>query len=248
MVSTKGLGICINYRSRLIVATAGADKAQEMSFLLAGLFDRLTKSGRGVLVKEPDPPEDRRRHPRESTNAAALLQWIDEHDQDNAECVYIADVSAGGCRLRLTHTLEPGWPVLITPHDKPPFKAVVRHCHPEGEGWSIGAQMIRNDRRRVDRRPLSCPASLRWHEGPRECTATVMIRNASDGGVQIACPQAVTTGTFVTLSHEGWLRPATVCYSTQQGEDWLMGLQFTGMARPVTLASERKGDELEAIV
>ncbi len=219
-----------------------------MSFLLAGLFDRLTKNGREALITEPERPEDRQRFPRTETNATALLQWIDEDDQDHAECVYIADVSAGGCRLRLAHALEPGWPVLITPQGKPPFKAVVRHCRPEGQSWSIGARLIRNDRRRVDRRPLSCPGSLRWHEGSAECESDVMIRNASDGGVQIACPHSVEAGTIVSLSHEGWLRPAAVCYSTLQGEDWVMGLQFTGMARPVVSNAEKTEEALESIV
>lgn len=219
-----------------------------MSFLLASLFDRLTKNGRKALMQEPERPEDRRRFPRTETNATALLQWIDQDDQDRAECAYIGDVSAGGCRLRLAHPLEPGWPVLITPQGKPPFKGVIRHSRPEGEGWAVGVKLIRNDRRRVDRRPLSCPASMRWYEGSDECESDVMIRNASEGGVQIVCPHTVATGIVVTLSHEGWLRPATVCYSKQQGEEYVMGLQFTGMARLVGSTDERTEDELETIV
>ena len=163
IVRTKGFGICFKYRKGVHRRWEIADKEGEMSFLLAGLFERLTKSGREALIKDTEDPRGRRRHPRRQVNSSALFQWSGEEDQDHAECVYIADVSAGGCRLVLPHAIDSGWPVLITPQGKPPLKGIVRHRRAVSGQWSVGVQLIRNDRRYAERHPMFCPASLRWH-------------------------------------------------------------------------------------
>jgi len=210
-----------------------------MSALLQGFFDRLLRrsgpTGRILPEIAPDePPAERRRDVRTPVTQDALVEWLDEANAARAESAVILERSADGLEIRLSEPLPTGWPVLITPADELPVKAVVRHCRGLGDGARVGVRLIRNERRRFDRRPCDWEARLHWplDETGKTLEQPARILDSGEGGIRVRVEQAVPEAVVARVAHQGWHRFGSVVACRPVRGSFELGLQFIGPPQP----------------
>src|SRR5690606_23528700 len=133
--------------------------------------------------------------------------------------VRIVDRSPDGMGIRLRTPLQPGWPVLITPGEEGPVKAVVKYCRCDTDGWFIGVLLVHRDRRRFDRRPVDVAARLVWsRDSSAERDCEVRIRDVAEGGVLISSPRPFSPASAVSVVHEGWQRNGTIVHCVPEAD------------------------------
>lgn len=224
----------------MIVRVVSADKGSVIARLLSDFFEQLLSLSR--CPDRADAPGDaspecvaeRRRAPRKPVSQAALIEWLDDDNQPHAEPCRVVDRFADGMELGLDRPLPAGWPILITPADEIPLKAVIRHARENGDGPRAGVMLIRHERRRFDRRPCEWRARLRWQvDADSDCVEEdARIVDAAEGGLRTRISRPVPEGVLVRVSHEGWHRFGAVASCRPAGSSYEAGLQFLGPPRP----------------
>lgn len=201
-----------------------------MSALIEGVFRRLlSRPAKDLELGSPADPAEQRSDPRRPASGSALLEWIDETDTERAQAVHLVNRSDGGLAVRSATVLDAGWPVLVTPPDGAPVKAVVRHRRRDSSGWILGLQLIRRERRRFDRRPLDRTVQLAWDgvDGTRR-TANGRVRDVGEGGLQFISQANIPTRSFVVLSVDGWQRFGAIVHQRVERDQVVYGVQFSG--------------------
>jgi hypothetical protein len=157
-----------------------------------------------------------------------MLEWIDDEDCQRAQPVHLVDRSKGGIGVRAAAPVEKGWPVLLTPPRDAPIKAVVRHRRRDPSGWFLGLQVIQQERRRFDRRPLDSKIDLSWDKDGRLHKAVGRVRDVGEGGLRFVCQADIPRRAVVMLAIDGWQRYATVVHTELERDVRVYGVQFFG--------------------
>jgi len=201
-----------------------------MSALLEGVFRRLlSRPAPPAAPPAEEAPAEQRGEARRPAEGSALLEWIDQDDCERAQAVHLVDQSASGLGVRSPVGLDQGWPVLLTLPQGAPLKAVVRHRRRDQNGWILGLQLIRRERRRFDRRPMDRAIELAW-QGPdgKRCTAAGRLRDVGEGGLRFVCKADIPFRTSVLISIEGWQRFGAIVHIHPDRDSRAYGVQFSG--------------------
>lgn len=117
------------------------------------------------------------------------------------------------------------------------LKAVVRRCESSDEGFYLGVEVVARDKRRSDREPMYCAAKISCTRKGRRDDLPIIIRDASETGLQVESPEPLPAHEVIEISHLGSYRQGTVVHCQQDGDCYRIGVQFIG---PALL--ERRGD------
>ncbi len=187
-------------------------------------------------VHEPEAPlpkpQERRDGPRMPSHQTALVEWQDMEKGEQAVAVRVENQSRNGYAIRAPRLIAIGKTVLITPEDEAPIKAVVRHCASGVGGWRLGVELVPKDRRRFDREPMYCAAELSCTRAGRGDDWPVIIRDASEGGLQIESPEPLTLEQVIEVTHLGASRQGVVMHCRAAEDGYRIGVQFIGPAHP----------------
>jgi PilZ domain len=170
--------------------------------------------------------EDRRMPMRQTV----LVEWQDLEKGDQAFAGRLENRSRKGFGIRGPRLLPRGKTILITPEQESPVKGVVRHCASGEGGFYLGVELIRNDRRRSDREPMYCSAQITCTRAGRRADLAVIIRDASEGGLQLESPEPVKVEQLIEISHLGSYREGVVTHCNEVDDGYRIGVQFVGPA------------------
>ena len=170
---------------------------------------------------------DRRRQPRRQVAQSGVLIW-NESEARQIESTQVEDVSVHGIGLSCNRALPIGQTVWFEPLPGPIVKGVVRHCDIRENNYVLGVFRIEAERRRVERLPVRGEGTLDWYgDGGKTCSAPVVVRNASEFGLQLASPTPVPAGSAARLSGNTIGCVGTVCYCAPADGEFLVGLHFS---------------------
>lgn len=208
-----------------------------MERLLHDFFGQLLSRSQARAAPERNvdaTPPERRRQSREAVSQDARVEWLGDRNEDRCEPARVLDRSPDGMELAIGDALDAGTPLLVTPAEELPVKAIVRHVRQTPDGPRVGVFLVHSEKRRFDRRPCEWTAGLRWREeadgDPVEQEA--QVRDAAEGGLRVHLSREIAESVVVRISHQGWHRFGTVveCHSVDDGYE--VGLQFIGPPRP----------------
>ena len=199
-----------------------------MSALIEGVFRRLLSRGASPPAPVESEPADKRTERRRPAEGSALLEWIDQDDCERGQAVHLIDEGDDGMSVRSPVGLESGWPVLLTQPAGAPVKAVVRYRRRDPRGWILGLQVIRQERRRFDRRPLDHEISLSWEGSDgRRRRAVGRVRDGGEGGLRFVCRCEIPLRASVKLAIDGWQRFGTIVNVQAESDLRRYGVQFS---------------------
>ena len=185
---------------------------------------------------------NRRRQPRREISQAGTLMWNGQNNGRQIEAVRVEDVSVHGMGLRLARPLPVGQTVWFEPSGGAMIKGVIRHCEGQDGQYAAGLVRVENERRRTERQPVRGTGRLDWYgQGGKTSSTPVLVRDASEFGLQLSAADPVPVGCVTRLTGEAIGCLGTVCYCIPAGEEYLVGLHFT--RRPYDQESaDYKGD------
>ena len=171
---------------------------------------------------------NRRRQPRRPVSEAGTLTWNGSQADRQFEQVDVENVSVHGLGLRSARYLPVGQTVWFEPTSGPVVKGVVRHCKEQDGHFAIGVIRVETEHRRVERQVVRGAGNLDWYgDGAKACTTPVLVRDASEFGLQLSALDPVPVGRIVRLSGEALECVATVCYCVRIDDEYRLGLHFT---------------------
>ncbi len=194
---------------------------------LARIFQVLTpvSNSEGLAV-------ERRDGPRRPSYQTALVEWHDMEKGDQALAGRLENRSRKGYGLRTPRRIAKGKTILVTPEDEGPVKAIVRHCSTVESGWYIGVELVPHESRRSDREPMHYAARVTCTRGGRGGDLDVIIKDASEGGLQLESPVPLAVDQRIEVSHLSASREGVVAHCNPHDDADRIGLQFIGPARP----------------
>jgi len=202
--------------------------------LLRDHYEFLLQRSSPPPAPQPAPAQGRenRREKRREVDLRGRLVWLDDGNRQQTTDAVICDRSSAGIGLRLDCALEPGQPVLLRMLGATPFKAVVRHCRPDGASWIVGVEVASADRRRFERRACDRQAVMRWRlPDGRVREQAIVIQDHSEGGLRLRSGEKLTCGTVIQVVLNGWRRFARVANCRSDGDAFRLGVQFVGPPR-----------------
>lgn len=211
-----------------------------MANSLGNLFGKLLKRD-----SEPGPGQTRdaggtdaqqdgaelRKDPRIRTDAQAKIEWFDENGVCRSERVTIRDTSSHGVAFTVSEEFPVDQTVWIESDANQITKTVVRHTAPKGRDFLTGAYRVDKERRRTDRFPVAGEAVLHWGDsqvGP--CDTPVIVRNATEFGLQVECAVPLPVGTIVQLLGDELQCDGSTCYCHEAGDKFTIGLHLVRQA------------------
>ena len=177
-----------------------------------------------------DPPHERRSTPRRPVYQTVLVEWNDLERGAQAFAGRVENRSAKGLWIRGPRLIPRGKTILVSSEEEPAVKAVVRHCASGAGGFYLGAQVVPRDKRRSDREPMYCAAEISCTREGRRHALPVIIRDASENGLQLESPEALPADEVIEVSHLGSYREGTVTHCRREDESYRIGIQFIGPA------------------
>lgn len=178
-----------------------------------------------------EAPRERRLGPRIPAFQTVLVEWEDLEKGLQAFAGRLENRSAEGLGIRGPRMIPRGKTILVSVEEEPTVKAVVRHCVSGVGGFYLGAGIIAHDKRRSDREPMYFAAQISCTREGRRDDLSVMIRDASDSGLQLESPEPLPPDEVIEVSHLGSHREGTVTYCRRDDECYRIGVQFIGAAR-----------------
>lgn len=182
--------------------------------------------------EQRDPPRERRAAPRKPAFQTVLVEWEDVEKGPQAFAGRLENRSAKGLGIRGPRLVPRDKTILVSTEEEPNVKAVVRHCVSSAGGFYLGVEVIRRDKRRNDREPMHYAAEISCTRKGRRADLPVIIRDASEKGLQLESPEPLSRDEVIEISHLGSYRQGTVTYCRQVDECYRIGVQFIGPARP----------------
>ncbi len=171
-----------------------------------------------------------------------MLTWNGSGPERQFEQVEVENVSAHGLGLRTTRALLAGQTVWFEPASGPVVKGVVRHCEERDGQYLLGLVRVESERRRVERQPVRGAGNLDWYgDGAKACTTPVLVRDASEFGLQLSALDPVPVGRIARLTGEAVECVGTVCYCVGVEDGYRVGLHFTRQPYEKNVA-DFKGD------
>lgn len=193
--------------------------------------DTLAQIFRVPATPEPERlPRERRREQRKPSFQTVLVEWEDLEKGPQAFAGRLENRSAKGLGIRGPRLISRGKTILVSTHGEPTLKAVVRRCESGVEGFYLGAEVIALDKRRSDREPMCCAARVTCTRKGRRDDLPIIIRDASETGLQMESPEPLSAHEVIEISHLGSYRQGTVVHCLQDGDCYRIGVQFIGPA------------------
>jgi hypothetical protein len=157
-----------------------------------------------------------------------MLTWNGSQADRQFEQVEVENVSVHGLGLRAARYVAVGQTVWFEPSSGPMVKGVIRHCEERDGYFQMGLIRVETERRRVERQPVRGAGNLDWYgAGAKACTTPVLVRDASEFGLQLSALDPVPVGCVVRLSGDSLECVATVCYCVRTGDEYRIGLHFS---------------------
>ena len=188
-------------------------------------------------VSPPPLPgqREKRAQSRSAAHGAVTLNWVDSEENAHAATARIRDDSPRGLGVYADVELPRDtyvWVVDERDGDEQ-RKAVVQYSRRRAGHWKIGLVFVNQERRRVERFPVSGKAKLSWGyivaEG-YECEAVVL--NVSQIGALVETEQKIPIDARVQLEGDALECMGYVRHTTPRDGRFLIGLQFA--AEPMT--------------
>lgn len=197
--------------------------------------DTLARIFRTPAAEEPDEaptPQERRAGSRKPSFQTVLVEWEDLEKGSQAFAGRLENRSAKGLGIRGPRLIPRGKTILVSAQDEPTVKAVVRHCVSGAGGFYLGAEVILQDKRRSDREPMHFAAEISCTREGRRDNLPVIIRDASESGLQLESPEPRSVEELIEISHLGSYRQGTVTHCRQVDDCYRIGVHFIGPALP----------------
>lgn len=179
----------------------------------------------------PAAPRERRDGPRRPSHQTALIEWNDATRGEQAMAGRLENRSRRGFGVRTPRQIPAGKTILVTPEEEAPIKAVVRHCSTDEKGWYLGVELVPHEKRRSDREPIHCTARVTCTRNGRGDDLDVIIKDASEGGLQLESHEPLSVNQVIEVSHLSSNREGIVTYCRPQEDAYRIGIQFVGGAR-----------------
>lgn len=193
--------------------------------------DTLARIFRPPATEEQgDPPHERRSGSRKPTFQTVLVEWEDMEKGSQAFAGRLENRSAKGLGIRGPRLIPRGKTILVSTEEEATVKAVVRHCVSGAGGFYLGAEVILRDKRRSDREPLHYAAEISCTREGRRDDLPVIIRDASESGLQLESPEPLSTDEIIEISHLGSYRQGIVTHCGPVDECYRIGVHFIGPA------------------
>lgn len=183
------------------------------------------------VADEPEVPPKRRNGPRRPSHQTALVEWNDIARGEQAIAGRLDNRSRRGFGIRTPRQIAAGKTILVTPENEAPIKAIVRHCSTNETGWYLGVELVPHDKRRSDREPIHCAAKVTCTRDGRRDDLDVIIKDASEGGLQLESYEPLDVDQLIEVSHLSSSRQGIVAYCRPRGDAYRVGIQFVGGAR-----------------
>lgn len=180
--------------------------------------------------EEGDPPPERRGISRKPEFQTVLVEWEDSEKGSQVFAGRLENRSEKGLGIRGPRLLPRGKMILVSSEEDKTVKAVVRRCVAGAGGFYLGAEVIAVEKRRSDREPMYCAARISCTRAGRRDDLPVLIRDASESGVQLESHEPLSKEELIELSHLGSFREGTVNYCRRDGDSYRIGVQFIGPA------------------
>jgi hypothetical protein len=158
------------------------------------------------------------------------VEWDDLDEGAQAFAGILENRSAKGFGIRGPRLIPRGKTILIWAEQEAAVKAVVRHCASGAGGFYLGVEIIPRDKRRNDREPMYCAAKISCTREGRRDNLPVIIRDASETGLQLESHEPLAVDEVIEVSHLGSYRQGTVTHCQQDDECYRIGVQFIGPA------------------
>lgn len=175
-------------------------------------------------------PRERRAGPREPAFQTVLVEWDDMQKGPQAFAGRLENRSAKGLGIRGPRPIPRGKTILVSTEEEPAVKAVVRHCISGAGGFYLGVEVVLRDNRRSDREPMHCAAEISCTRQGRRDDLPVIIRDASESGLQLESPEPLSTEEVIEISHLGSYRQGAVTHCRRVDECYRIGVHFIGPA------------------
>ncbi len=176
------------------------------------------------------PPRERRSGPRKPEYQTVLVEWEDLEKGSQAFAGRLENRSAKGFGIRGPRLIPQGKTILVSTEEEPTVTAVVRHCASGNGGFFLGVEVIPRDKRRSDREPMYCAAKISCTREGRRDDLPVIIRDASETGLQLESPEPLLADEVIEVSHLGSYRQGMVTHCHRDEDSYRIGLQFLGPA------------------
>lgn len=204
--------------------------ANSISNLLGKLLKRDTEVP-GVPEEPETSMDDLRKEQRTEADVAVRIEWFDENGVCRSEPANIKDSSIHGMAFTVAEEFPVDQTLWVETANGAITKTVVRNAAPSGRGYRIGAYRVDQERRRTDRFPAAGNASIHWgdpHVGP--CDTPVVVRNATEFGLQIECAVPLPIGTIVQVQGDELQCDGSTCYCRDTGDGFVIGLHLVRKA------------------
>jgi hypothetical protein len=158
------------------------------------------------------------------------VEWEDLEKGTQAFAGRLENRSAKGLGIRGPRLIPRGKTILVSAEEEPTVKAVVRHCASGVGGFYLGAEVIVRDKRRTEREPMYFAAKISCTREGRRDDLPVIIRDASETGLQLESPEPLAADEIIEISHLSSYREATVTHCKRDDDSYRIGVQFIGPA------------------
>ena len=176
-------------------------------------------------------PPERRASARKPAFQTVLVEWEDLERGAQAFAGRLENRSEKGLGIRGPRLLPRGKTIRVSTEEEATVKAVVRHCSAGPGGFYLGAEVVPVDKRRSDREPMYCAAQISCTRNGRRDDLPVVIRDASETGLQLESPEPLSTHEVIEISHLGSSREGTITYCRSDTDSYRIGVHFIGPAR-----------------
>jgi len=194
-----------------------------------------------TVIAPPAPPgvDERRLQSRLAAHGVVTIQWVDQDDKIHSVTTKLRDESKDGLGVFCDRPIEPGRVVWIADEEDVQQKAVVRYSRPRFGRWKIGLYVVKDEKRRVDRYPVSGPGRITWGFLAADTfDADVRVVNVSPVGAAVLSPISIPPDARARLFGDQLDCIGTVRHSTPQGDGFLIGLHFS--AQPLDTRPEAR--------
>ena len=175
-------------------------------------------------LQEQNPPvPNRRQQSRVAAQEEAILHWIGETGEFFQQTVEIRDISEGRVGVVSPRDFAAGQSVWIEQRGEL-TKAIIRHSTELAGNLLLGLRKVPVERRH-ERQPVNEAGTLEWGRGQ---VSAVLVKNISEGSIQLEVPDQIPKSLVVRLTFGPWSFLGQICYCQRYAEKYLVRMQLLG--------------------